>query len=143
MLAAVERWLDEGAGACQFNEERFANEMARAVLHFQDKRFFVGCYVVMPNHLHLVIRPRDGHKLEELIGAMKGVVARYVNRELGRNGALWQQECFDRIIRDEEHLFNEVQYIGKNPRLAGLPREKWFRWVHPDWEKAGWGFCDV
>jgi hypothetical protein len=60
-----------------------------------------------------------------------------------RHGTLWQEESYDRIVRDEEHLFRVVQYVGNNPGKAGLPREQWHRWVHPDWEAAGWGFRDV
>ena len=97
----------------------------------------------MPNHCHLAIRPFDGFDLENILGSIKGVVARFVNKENGTSGALWQQESFERIIRDNEHLYQVVQYFGNNPRKAGLPESHWFRWVHPDWEKVGWGFRDV
>ncbi len=65
-----------------------------------------------------------------------------VNQKLGRTGLLWQEESFDRIIRDEEHLFNLIRYVGNNPRKAGLPEKQWMRWVHPEWEQQGWGFRD-
>jgi REP element-mobilizing transposase RayT len=143
VTANVDKWLDQGAGECHFKRKEFADELARSILHFQDQQYFVGCYVVMPNHCHLVIRPNDGFELEDIVGSIKGVVSRFVNKANGTTGSLWQQECFDRIIRDEEHLYNTVQYIGKNPRLAGLPKSQWFRWVHPEWEKVGWGFRDV
>jgi putative transposase len=45
-------------------------------------------------------------------------------------------------VRDEEHLWRVVQYIGRNPRKAGLPREQWVRWIDPAWQKAGWNFVD-
>jgi REP element-mobilizing transposase RayT len=141
--ASVEQWLDQGSGACHFKKRAFADELARSILHFQDQRYFVSCYIVMPNHCHLVIRPVGDFKLEDVTGAMKGVSARFVNEANGRTGSLWQRESFDRIIRDEEHLYRVVQYIGNNPLKARLPKDKWFRWVHPDWEKAGWGFRDV
>ena len=142
VTTSVEKWLDQGAGACHFRKREFADELARSVMHFQDQKYFVGSYVVMPNHCHLVIRPNDEFDLSKILGAMKGVVARYVNKSIRGSGSLWQQECFDRIIRDEEHLYHVIQYIGRNPRLAGLPQSQWCRWVHPEWEKAGWGFRD-
>jgi len=86
---------------------------------------------------HLVIRPYDGFDLEDILGSIKGVVSRAVNKANGTNGALWQQESFDRIIRDEAHL-----YLGNNPRLASLPQSMWYRWLHPQWEKVGWRFRD-
>jgi hypothetical protein len=81
--------------------------------------------------------------LEELLESIKGFVSRQVNSRLGRSGPLWEQESYDRIIRDEEHLFRVVQYIGQNPAKAGLPSSKWIRWIHPEWERAGWSFRDL
>jgi hypothetical protein len=48
-----------------------------------------------------------------------------------------QQESYDRIVRDEEHLYRVVQYIGRNPSMAGIPRERWLRWIDPSWRAAG------
>ena len=143
VTSSVDKWLDQGAGACHFKRKEFADELSRSVLHFQDEQYFVSCYVVMPNHCHLVIRPHEGFDLENILGSIKRVVSRFVNEENGTSGKFWQQECFDRIIRDEEHLYHVVQYIGNNPRIAGLPDSQWFRWVHPQWEKNGWGFREV
>ena len=138
----VNEWLDQGAGECHLRNPRFATELARASLHFQDQRYHIACYVVMPNHCHLIMRPLGEHELEDLVGAIKGVTSWYVNRDLGRIGDLWQQESFDRIVRDEEHLYNAIQYVGNNPRMAGLPESQWYRWIDPAWESCGWGFRD-
>lgn len=46
----------------------------------------------------------------------------------------------DRIIRDEEHLWRALQYIGDNPRRAGLKADACPRWVRPEWEELGWKF---
>ena len=100
-------------------------------------------WAIMPNHCHAVIQPFEGHALEALLGAIKGVNARHVNSALVRTGALWEEESYDRIVRDEEHLWRVVQYIGRNPRKAGLGSEaNWRRWIHPVWESAGWRFID-
>jgi putative transposase len=136
----VHEWLDQGAGACHFSDPSFASELARSVLHFQNQQYHVACYVVMPNHCHLIMRPFEEHDLEDLIGAIKGVTSRFVNRALGRSGDLWQQESFDRLIRDEVHLYHAVQYVGNNPRMSGLPESQWFRWMDPEWESQGWRF---
>ena len=138
----VNEWLDQGCGDCHFEKPEFATELARSILHFQNQRYHVASYVVMPNHCHLIMRPFDGHELEELIGSIKGVTARFVNRKLGRKDDLWQQESFDRILRDEEHLYTAIQYIGHNPRAAGIAETDWYRWVDPEWEELKWGFRD-
>ncbi len=89
------------------------------------------------------MKPFGEYELEDLLGAIKGVTSCFVNRELGRKGKLWQPESFDRILRDEEHLYNAIQYIGNNPRMAGLPKSQWFRWIDPAWEKLKWGFREA
>jgi putative transposase len=89
------------------------------------------------------VQPLGDFELEDILESWKGYVGHMVNQRLRRQGTLWQEESFDRIIRDEEHLFRVVQYIGDNPKRARLPRDRWYRWLHPDWEAAGWGFRDA
>ena len=143
VTTSVEKWLNQGSGECHFRQKKFADELARSIRHFQNQQYFVSCYVIMPNHCHLVIRPVVGFELEDILGSIKGVVSRFVNKANETSGSLWQQECFDRIVRDEEHLYRVIQYVGNNPRLARLPTSQWFRWVHPEWERTGWGFRDA
>ena len=142
IVRRAEAWLDEGYGSCFFREARHAEQLEEALRHFQDERYFVSCYVVMPNHCHAVLRPFAGRELEVILQGMKGVVAHRVHSATGGSGSIWQEESYDRIIRDGEHLWRCIQYIGRNPRLAGLPANTWRRWIHPDWESLGWRFVD-
>jgi putative transposase len=139
----IEGWLDEGFGECVFRELKIATIMTDAMLHFQDDRCTTFVYVVMPNHVHVVMKPLEDWSLEQILDSWKGYVGHAVNKELKRSGVLWQEESYDRIIRDEEHLYRVVQYIGNNPRKAGIPKTSWYRWVHPTWEQASWGFRDA
>ena len=138
----VEQWMDAGHGNCWFRQPQYAAELSRAILHFHEQRYDVGCFVIMPNHCHLVMRPFEGCELEVEVGAMKSVVANFVNKHEARQGDLWQQESYDRIIRDPEHLYRVVQYIGANPRQAGMPPDTWNRWMSPCWQTLGWDFHD-
>lgn len=142
IVRRTEAWLDEGYGSCCFREARHAEQLVEALLHFQNERYFVSCYVVMPNHCHAILRPLAGRELEDILKGMKGVVAQRVNSATGSKGSIWQEESHDRIIRDDEHLWRCIQYIGRNPRLAGLTPNTWRRWIHPDWEQLGWRFVD-
>ncbi len=108
----------------------------------RSERCFTSCYCVMHNHVHAVMKPMDGFELEEILDSIKGFVSRKVNALLGRLGKLWEQESYDRIIRDEEHLYRVIQYIGNNPAKAGYPKDDWVRWIHPAWDKQSWGFRD-
>ena len=139
----VEHWLDEGYGACHFSARRWTEDLCDRLHYFHNERYLLFFWAILPNHCHLVIRPLESHALEALIGAMKGVTARHIQLAMGTTGALWEEECYDRIIRDEEHLWRIVQYIGRNPRTAGRVSENhWRRWIHPEWEAVGWKFID-
>lgn len=142
ITSQTERWLDQGYGSCVFRDHQFAALMSQSLLHFQDQRHFTSCFVVMPNHVHVVMQPIGNYELEDCVQRIKQYVSLRVNRTLNFSGSLWGQESYDRIVRDEEHLWKVVQYIGRNPKKAGIPKEGWVRWIHPEWQAAGWGFVD-
>jgi len=138
----AEHWMDAGHGACWFRQARWQNELVERLLHFQHERHLTSCYVVMPNHCHAVIQPWQGHELEDLLQGIKSLTTKAIHRKQGTSGSLWMQESFDRIIRDEEHLWRVIQYIGGNPGKAGLTPEQAPRWIAPEWQAHGWRFVD-
>ncbi len=138
----VEKWMDAGFGKCWFGQAKYADELQRSLLHFHGRQYEMGCFVIMANHCHLVIRPFEAFQLENILGAVKRTTGWFVNEHEGQTGSLWQEECYDRIIRDEEHLYRVVQYIGRNPKNAGIPQAHWRRWMSPAWQAAGWDFVD-
>lgn len=145
VMRRVEAWLDRGMGDCVLRNN-VAAEVASAMHYFDGHRYELASYVVMPNHVHAIVRPlldaTDGDALETVLKSWKGFTARQINCRLGRQGQLWQREGFDRIIRDEEHLDRCVQYIGSNSVKAGLPVNACPRWIRPEWESLGWRFRD-
>lgn len=142
VFRTAERCLDAGHGACWLRDEECAAEALRAFLHFHGERFEMGAFVLMANHAHLVMRPFDDVSLEAEVGAMKKIIADHINTREQRVGSLWQEESYDRIVRDAEHLYRVVQYIGNNPRRAGVQQRDWRRWINPAWQEQGWDFCD-
>ena len=50
----------------------------------------------------------------------KSYTAKEANRLLGRTGQFWQEDYFDRVIRNEKHLHSAADYIHYNPVKAGL-----------------------
>src|SRR6266536_1169572 len=80
----------------------------------------------MTNQVHLLVE--IWHKpMAELLQSWKGYTARRINRILGRRGKLWQDDYWDRYIRDETHYRKVVHYIESNPVKAGLAKspEHW------------------
>lgn len=79
-------------------------------------------WVVMPNHVHLLIAPLAS--MAAITKAVKGATARQANRILGRTGEyFWQDESFDHWIRDEAEFEKVKKYIERNPVAAGLVSE--------------------
>ena len=138
----TERWLDGGAGSCLLTAEGNRSRLKAALKYFQNERIQNGAYVIMPNHVHLIARPFDGFELENILGSIKRRSARDINTAIGRRGQLWQGENFDRVVRDIEHLWRCLQYIGRNPGKVGLRDGDYERWVSPEWGDAGWDFQD-
>ena len=142
IFRTVERALDEGSGSCLLREEHHAGIVAESLLHFHDQKYELGCSVVMSNHVHVIVRPIEpcGDDLEDILKSWKSFTARRINEATGQRGRLWQDESCDRIIRDPEHLWRTIQYIGKNPATVGLERESCHLWINPKWEEFGWTF---
>jgi REP element-mobilizing transposase RayT len=116
----VEDYLDLGAGECLLREPRVAGMVENALLHFDTVRYHLHAWVVMPNHVHAVFTPGDDGALAGILHSWKSFTAKEANRILGRNGQFWQEEYFDRYIRDAEHYWTAVEYIEMNPVDAGL-----------------------
>jgi putative transposase len=87
----------------------------------------------MPNHVHVLVRPYSDATcpLEAIEQGWKGFSSRAINKALATSGQWWQHESYDRIVRDEEHLWKCLQYIGENPSRARLGPEEARRWVCP------------
>jgi REP element-mobilizing transposase RayT len=85
-------------------------------------------YVVMPSHVHILITPRV--PVSKLTQSLKRYTAREANRLLRLTGRpFWQEESYDRIVRNGEEFRRIAGYIEANPVRAGFvstPEE--FRW---------------
>ena len=116
-----------------------------AMKHWHGERYFLDSAVVMPDHAHMVFRPReqaDGSwpELSALIGGLKSFTAKQIQRQRGDDGPFWQREYFDRIVRDEDELLEKRRYIWNNPVKAGLvedPKAYPHRWTEGGRLEAG------
>lgn len=142
VMRRVETWLDQGMGSCVLRSTDVSAILVKAIHRDDQVAQEVDCYVVMPNHVHAIVRPLTPSKLplEMVLQRWKGGASVEINRHLQRSGRLWQQESFDRIIRDEEHLWRTIQYIGRNPKNARLSPADVRLWLRPSWSKLGWRF---
>jgi REP element-mobilizing transposase RayT len=74
--------------------------------------------MVMPDHVHAALTPKTGYDLARITKGIKGVSARLLNERRGTHGAVWQDESWDRIVRDHDELLRELRYMYENPLRA-------------------------
>ena len=111
--ARIERYLDVGRGA-RLLAEAAAQKAVQATLEHEDGvRYLLGEYVVMPNHVHVLVQ--TAANIEPLARQWLRVSSHRINRALGRKGDVWQGEPFDHIVRDRQRLGKCQRYIRANP----------------------------
>ena len=140
----IEAWLDAGHGCCVLRRPEAAACVVENWRHFAGERYDLIAWVVMPNHVHLLIRVYEGIPLGKIVQSWKSYTGRRIRpmMEEGtggqasarrsqptRQGGVWMREYWDRYIRDEAHFEAVVRYIHENPVKAGLvaKAEDW-RW---------------
>ncbi len=95
-----------------------------AIRHWDGLRIELDAAVVMPDHVHLIVRILNGLPLGAILKSIKGFSARAINRTLASRGSLWLDESFDHIIRHEQEWHEKVIYIRDNPTNKGIV-ENW------------------
>ncbi|MGI9517333.1 MAG: transposase [Pirellulaceae bacterium] len=113
-------YLDRGIGECQLQRPEIALIVADSLQHFDGSRYELGDFVVMPNHVHLLVCPLGENTIEDLCYSWKKFTAGKINRLLGRTGHFWQSESFDHLVRSADQLEAIQRYIAENPAKASL-----------------------
>jgi REP element-mobilizing transposase RayT len=120
---SVELYLDNGWGECFLRETAVAEKIEENLLHFDRQKYKLHAWVIMPNHVHLLLSPLPGFALSSITHSIKSFMATAANKILNRTGRFWFPETFDRYIRNYEHFENTFNYIENNPIKAGLCRK--------------------
>jgi putative transposase len=81
----------------------------------------VWAYCLMPNHVHLILVPKDENGLAKAVGETSRRHAYAVNRREGKQGRLWQSRFYS-VALDERHLVEAVRYVLLNPVRAKLTK---------------------
>jgi len=119
MQRAIERELDACHGACLMRRDDCAQIVADALKHFDGKRYHLKSWVVMPNHVHVLVFPKPPNTLSEILQSWKTFTARAINKLTGKTGErFWQPESFDRWLREHDEEGKYREYIENNPVKA-------------------------
>jgi type I restriction enzyme R subunit len=117
---AFMEYLDRGHGRCFLRDPKLAAFVSAALHQFDSDHYELGDFVVMPNHVHLLVCLRGTTEIGRQCRSWKTFTARKVNECIGRRGRFWQAESFDHLVRSESQFRYLQHYIADNPRHAGL-----------------------
>ena len=84
------------------------------------KRFRVHDFVVMPDHLHVLITVDGDMTIERAMQLIKGGFSFRVKKELGYAGEVWQRGFSEVRVEDRDSFVQHCEYISQNPVKAGL-----------------------
>lgn len=108
--------MDRGYGECLLRNPDIRKIVEDSFLFIQESMAIIHAYVIMPNHVHMVLETKDDVKIQDVMQSMKHHTSLEINSFLQRKGSVWQREYYDRIIRNQTHYENAVRYIINNPR---------------------------
>jgi len=121
---SMEAFLDRGYGCCLLAEPEMAAQLGQAFNYYDGRRYELIAWCVMPNHVHILIKPMTS--LSRIVQGWKTWSARWAYQDAQRlhlqmppNG-FWMRGYWDRYIRDEIHFHAAIAYIHQNPVKAGL-----------------------
>jgi len=108
-------------GRSIFQVTEIAEILLNTILHYRDSgAYLLHEFVIMPDHLHLVLTPNSETSLEKAIQLIKGGSSHRIHRERGNRMEIWQVGFHDWAIRDLEDWKAKADYIRMNPVRARL-----------------------
>ncbi|HEX2955465.1 MAG TPA: transposase [Chitinispirillaceae bacterium] len=145
----LQQLLDNGYGSCLLRNDHYAKIVDDAFLFGDQTRYKLLAWVVMPNHIHVLIQQLKGWPLAKVVQSWKRHTSRQIHLLQQRScslgdrsctpisssflgqrscttssssstSALWQIDYWDRFIRDASHYNIAINYIISNPVKAGL-----------------------
>ena len=113
-----------------YNDQRFFlnKERAEIVIDYiyraKEKMIdFLLAFVVMPEHFHLLVVPKDKYSISQIMLFIKKGSSRVIHLNENTDGHLWTKRFFDRAIRSQQELIKTIEYIHTNPVKVGLEKE--------------------
>ncbi|QNO15774.1 transposase [Alkalicella caledoniensis] len=130
-MAKLKRYYEEGAvyfvtttthnRTPIFNDEETCNMLIEVILQKKESLDFdVYGFVIMPDHVHVMIQPQGTKNLSEIIGQIKGLFSKQYKERKNTTQQIWQKRFYDYGIRNLKSAKQSLDYIHKNPLEEGL-----------------------
>ena len=133
IIGRYEKYLDSGYGSCLLRNQNARQFLVEAMKFHNGKSCKIIAYVVMPNHVHILMQLLSDFTLDKIIQSIKRYSSVRIRQLLNISDKIWMRRYFDRLVRDEEDLVRYIEYVCENPRYL---REGDFElYVHPDYQE--------
>lgn len=127
LMQKIEKWLNNGYGCCSLSNTEIRKVVSDALLFYDGVLYVLHSFVVMPNHVHVLLSPLGTQSVLDSLGKVKSYTANIINKKLDVKGQVWQHGIFDRIIRSAEDFIAKWNYIIQNP--VNLPQDSYTLYV--------------
>ena len=118
--AKIEYWLDRHSGECWLQNPACTQCIAEGWVRGDGQQYDLLAWVIMPNHVHVLVRIEEEDALVRIVQTWKSVSAHRINSLLSRKGVLWMRDYHDRYMRSPEHLSQAFRYIRENFKNGGV-----------------------
>jgi len=113
----IDQHLDQSSKGAYFNGD--ALKYLYRYLIDQDKILYnLVAFTIMPNHVHILFKQIS--ELSTIMKRIKGTTAFAINKILDRKGRFWEENYYDRLIRDDTHFVKVYDYIKYNAVKVNL-----------------------
>ena len=118
-----------------FRCERTTKLFLQVLFEYRERGIFLlHEFVLMPDHIHLLLTPRTAVSLERAMQFVKGGFSHRLKKETGSRVEIWERSFTNHRIRDERDYEHHSRYIRLNPvraRLVSLPEQYAYSSAHP------------
>lgn len=109
--------------ACFFDEQDYKVYLLKLKEYSQKLEVSVHSFVLMTNHVHLLMTPTEGNGVSRLMQSLGRYYVRYINKKYERTGTLWEGRYKSTLIDTEKYLLFVSQYIELNPVRANMVKQ--------------------
>ena len=117
----MQEYLNAGYGACHLKKHDVKIIVEKALRFFNGDRYELDEFVVSVNHVHVLVEPKGGYQLSDILHSWKSFTANEIHKITGETGAFWQKESYDHLVRSEASFNKFREYIRKhNHRTSAI-----------------------
>jgi len=104
-----------------FVVEHYSRLFLQTLYHYRrEGRYFLHAFVLMPDHVHVLLTPAKDVTIERAVQLIKGAYSHALGTLIGRNSEVWQRGFTDHRIRDDKDFAHHQNYIHQNPVVGCL-----------------------